>query len=791
MIGELIANGVSLDLDNVLPFPFNYSIADAKNPNKRKRNFSRTIELEGTAKNLEFFSSAYQLDLSTVQGTSIAGFNFDPTIRIPASYSKGGCLEFKGLLRLNTVKINNGVKTFVCTLFSDFIELFMALGDLKISELGWSEYDHALTRTNVKNSFATSVMVNGVNTSNFSGGLPLGFGYHYGLVDYGYTRVSPKTFRINDVVPMVYEREVLLKCLEISGITYTSTFIDSTFFKKMLIGFGGGDKQTLSATEQANRRTQLSGNTSITIDKSGFNVREESGTFYTDFTLTSLINLLRSDITTPTVTTDIYAQFNSTDGVVTVERTGSYNLNITQTVNSSINSGTMTYVQGTQQLTYVVKRNGAVISQPSIPSYSGVAPSIAVTVDLQLQLNAGDTITIELIVLGTLTYELTGDVTTLDNLTLSITDSPNLAFDLTSQQSVLIDGDTVELSRFIPEMKASDFLDAAIMKYNLYTSDPDVLDVVTIEPLTDFYKPTSQFDDWSLLLDHSKDVEIEPASMIEGKQYRFKWAEDNDYDNKRYRERFGIGYGDYNYQVESTWQVGNRDYVLPFAQTIPTDNLTPLVVPRIVSVDETTNIVKPFKGKPRCYVWNGLKTGAWRLTDVDGVIGENLTAYPSVHHFDNWQNPAFDLNWGLPQELQYTTDKVTSNNLFTKYHRQFILEMTGRDSKILKAYFKLSSYIVSKLDWGKLKMINGVLFRLNEIKDFNSNSNNTTYCELIKIVEARKPKTFATLTTTKPSKITNGVIISPAGNSGLSATVGVLSGGVPIGVDANTSKIIG
>jgi len=117
--------------------------------------------------------------------------------------------------------------------------------------------------------------------------------------------------------------------------------------------------------------------------------------------------------------------------------------------------------------------------------------------------------------------------------------------------------------------------------------------------------------------------------------------------------------------------------------------------------------------------------------------------------------------------------------------------MTGRDSKILKAFFKISSLMISTMNWGKLKMINGVLYRLNEIKDFNSNSNDTTFAELIKIVEARKPKTFVTLETSKQSKVTATTVTSPIDGVGLSATVGVLSGGVPIGIDATTIKYNG
>lgn len=776
MIGRLVANGVTLDLRDGVSFPFNYSIADFKEPQKRKRNYSRSVMLPGTVINLDFFSSTYQLSLSTVGGSSIAGFNFDPTVRVPARYYNHlGELIFNGLLQLNRVKISGEDYSFECTMFSDYTELYMALGDKKVSELGWQEYNHPLTRTNVKNSWNASVIINGVATPNFSGGAPQGFGYHYGLVDYGYTRQAPKTFRTGDLFPMVYLRECIIKCLQIGGITHDSAFMDSAIFRKLLIAYGGGDKLSISPAEIANRRTKFVGGISSIITRNGI-VTETGGVYSGTFVFNSLVRLTKNDVISPVVSNDNYGQYDASTGVITIERTGMYKIAIAQTINSSLNIGSLTYAEGSGSLTYIVKKNGLVVASPGVPSYTAGFPTLPISLTAELQLNAGDTITIDLYVSGNLRYTLPGDPSTLEPLVLTLSDSVNLSFDLTSLQSPLGDGDTVELARFIPDMKASDLFTDFVTMFNIYMSDPDIDDVVTIEPLTDFYLPTDQFDDWTQLLDHDKDIEIIPSSSIEGKRYVFKWAEDGDYDNKRYRDRFGIGYGDYAYEVESTWQKGDREYKVSFAQTIPTDQLTPLIVPRIISYDETTNVVKPFKGKPRIFIWNGLKAGGWRLTDNAGTGFENLLSYPSVHHFDNWAAPTFDLNWGLPQELQYITNVVTNKNLFSAYHRDFLLDLTGRDSKILQAYFKLNGNMIAKMNFGKLKMINGVLFRLNEIKDFDDTVEESTFCELIKIVASNKPKTFLTLATTKPAKKPPRTV-SPIGVASVSASTGIIRGG--------------
>jgi hypothetical protein len=344
--------------------------------------------------------------------------------------------------------------------------------------------------------------------------------------------------------------------------------------------------------------------------------------------------------------------------------------------------------------------------------------------------------------------------------------------DLTCIQATLQDGDTVDISRFMPDMKASTFFEAEMLMGNLYFSDPDIYGVIKIEPLNDFYQPTTEFWDITDIVDHSKDVVIKPSSKIEGKIYKFQWLKDDDFDNAEYRGYFGIDYGNHWYTVPSTFQTGDRIYQLPYAQTVPTDAVFPFVAPRIITINNQTGVVTPYKGKPRTYLWNGLKSGAWRLTDTNPATYSDLTTYPSVHHFDNWSNPSFDLNWGLPILLDYPATSVTTDNLFTRYHERFIKELTGRDSKIVELYAKISNYDINTLDFSKSVMWNGVLYRLNLISDFDSNVTESTKIELVKIIEANNPRVGNIIY--HPNLGDMVVIESP---SGVGSDTGILDGG--------------
>lgn len=736
MIGKLKANNTFLDLSDGIPLPFNYSIADAKKPESRKRNFSKELLLPGTENNLNFFSSSYLLALTTLDNTTTVGFNFDPTIRIPAKYySESGELVFDGLLRLNEVLIENSVYTFKCTMFSNFIDLFLQLGNIKVNELGWSEYNHALTRTNVINSFATSVMLNGVNTSNMSGGNPLGWGYHYGMVNYGYSQVAPSTLKINDLVPMVYWKEVVEKCLKIAGLKYSSNYFNSTLFKKFLLGFGGGEKISLPAQEILNRRCAFTMGYEKTYYAQPYNQDEERRRFYSNVWDVMIAEF--DGAYTTGVTTDIYLQFEN--DVIQIEKEGLYNINasfplLVQFIDIpayySYDSGVITH-------TFRMIKNGQTYSeivstQEDLSNYSET-----LSFDLNIQCNEGDTIEfihqvlMDIWISAPTVYH---DTSIPIGVSISLTD--DIDIDLTCVQASLQTDDIVDISRFIPDMKASDFLAGVFTASNLYISDPDYTNTVKIEPLNDFYKPTTSFIDISHLVDYSKPINIIPSSSIEGKFYKFNWLEDNDYENKSYRDTFGLGYGNHTFVVPSTFQKGDKVYQLPFAQSIPTDKTYPFIRPSIISYDVNTNVVKPYKGKPRVYIWNGLKSGSWRLTDTDGILNNDLSTYPCVHHFDNYENPTFDLNFGLPLKLEYNATYVTTDNLFNRHHKKFIKEITGRDSKIVRLFIRINSAFIQDLDFSNNIMWDGVLYRLNEIKDWDENITESTQIELIRIISA-------------------------------------------------------
>jgi hypothetical protein len=759
MSNRLVVNGVELDIDSNIAFPLSFSIADIKDPQKRKRNLSKSIKIVGKQTNLNFFSSTYSLTLSDVDGSDV-GFTFDPTQRVTAKYYKDSILVFDGLLQLNDVVFINKTYVFNCTLFSNFIDIFFILADLKVSELGWSEYDHLLTRTIIENSFATSVILNGVATPNFTAGVPNGFGYVYPLVDYGYNSV-PTTFITNNLIPLVYIREVIQKCLTLAGISFSSAFLDSDLVKKMVLGFEGGKRLSFSLTELNQRKIIFAGKFYALAEITSF--VNENGYNYTS---TENYRIFSNPYFTEVVTSDLTNQYDDTTGLITINQSGTYNFTASIPIEQQITTSFAPTLIDAQRLVSIdIRRNGSIVNTVSFTELSDALIAQTYSFNQTLSCNSGDVISFDLTIQTSLTYEEEGTVTVETQNLIDATVS------VSALNVALLDNDNVELSTVIPDLKCSDFLAGFIKMFNLYISDPDIYGDVIIEPLSDYYSATNDFDDWTNIIDYNKEFKIVPSSTIEGKNYLFEFQPQDDYDNQFYVNEFGNYYGNKKYVVQSTFQTGDREYKVPFGQAVPIQiTNSNIVLPRIVKFNN--NVFEPFKGKPKIYFYNGLKSGNWKLKNVTGSGQSNRTTYPSVHHFDNYQNPTFDLNFELPKRIFYGNSStfVTTDNVFSRYHERFIKEITGRDSKIIECYAKLTNAQINTLDFAKLIMLNGVLFRLNEVKEFDSDVANSTQIELIKIIEASNP-------------VTNSVI-GPLGKNNLikiikatGAVVNVINGG--------------
>ena len=247
MAGELFINGRLVDIDQDAPFPLTFNISDIKDLNARKGNKSKTITLPGTKSNTSLMLSVFTLSATEkISDTESDFVDFDPSIKAEAQYYQNGLLEFNGVAQLMSCKLLNGIWSFEITLVSDTIDYISRLAKIKVNELGFSEYNHSLTLTDQQDTWNGIIQLNGSPSSNQDSQGWTGRGYYYGLIDYGFTRPAPSTFGVEHIPPQVFCYEILEKAFAYCGITWSSQFLETQLFKKLLLAYPGGDLPTIT-----------------------------------------------------------------------------------------------------------------------------------------------------------------------------------------------------------------------------------------------------------------------------------------------------------------------------------------------------------------------------------------------------------------------------------------------------------------------------------------------------------------------------------------------------------------
>jgi hypothetical protein len=723
---ELITeSGTVIELAEGIPIPLNLSIADFKEPEKRQRNFSKEIDLPGTANNQEYFMSAFSL--TKVGGT----YDFNSSAKVNCTYYKGGAPVLKNaVLKLNKVIVLDGAITFKVLLFADLVDIFLLLSGVTVGELDWSEYTHTLNNTNIQNSWTT----------------PLGQGYYYPLIE---RKARPVLTRWDntEMVPYVHLIEVFKKCMEYAGQSYTSTFLNTNRVKSILFGFGGGKyvDAAMSPTELNNRRV-LTNNGVINTNMGAIMTFNGSVTH---------APLFLSSHLTLTEVQDIYGQMQGS--TFTAQRTGKYKLKLTGQIRHQLTSIGASYVSGGSRLLQY-SRNGVLQTIRNL-TQSSADQTHTLNEEVNLELNQGDVITL---VLGFSQSSFTTTEPQPPTVQSLVTTPTNLVLEYESTETTLIEGSTVEIGRFLPSMKCSDFLIGFIRLFKLMITEQDISGIIRLEPEANFYQNTNIFTDISEEVDHSREIEIRPSANEYAKTLKYIFAKATETDATEYSNKWGENYGDLAFDQSSFFAKGEQKIELPFATIVPYQIYPGVIVPRFIDVDNQGQ-KKPTAGAPRIMFRNGMKTGAWQLR---GSSTLSLNSYPCVHHFDNFENPTFDLNFKLVTEVFYVASAVTTVNTYSTYYERSVNEVISKEGKYVQLYRKMTNEQVRKLDWTRLLMWNGALFKFNKIVDFDSNITESTKIEMIKVLEARSPNRKGVVIARRLPPIWNQIVVAPPANDG-------------------------
>jgi len=705
---EIYLENNRLDLSQDLSSEFTYAIDDIQDFAARNTGFSKTIILPGNAVNNKLFGHIFEFNNANFYDNTQdnVGYNFNASKSADCVIYVDKIQIFKGILRLLTITIDNGTIEYECVVFGELGGFVNAIGNKKLEELDFSQYDHAWNYDNIVTSWEQA-----------SGTTASGMGYYYPLIDYGQVSHSnKKNWHFSAFRPALFVREYLDKIITNSGYTYESNFFDTNFFKRLVIPNNQRDIKK-STTTGLNAAATVATYT---------NVGEIA---WTPISLGNFTINAAQEIFTYTSATPF---------------TGTIDWTLTGEV---LETGTI--------LIFDLLKNGAQIATYTASPNAGDFFSFLIQLTNQT-FSQNDTLSVYM-------------NTDIRGLGVSIIEGSLSIISNTPQLVPLGYGDTIAINDTLPKgIFQKDFVASIVKMMNLYIVEDTTKEKhLIIEPYVDFYQRPNVFlqvgdleenflvnntdlllledalgqnVDWSYKVDRAKAIKLTPMGELNGRYFEYKYKNDNDYYNEDYTKRYNQSYADYLEDTGFEFSTDKQTAEVIFSPTIIVGYQgEDKRFSTIFKLSNTQNNQSEDKVESNIRILQVRKmTGVstWHIRNSGGNVGAGLNDYGYAGHLDNPDIPTSDLNFGVPKELYFTlSNQYPSANMYNAFWSSYVAEITDKNSKLMSCslYLKLSD--IYSLDFSKLIYIDGSLWRLNKVIDFNPTSPDSTKCEFLKVIE--------------------------------------------------------
>jgi hypothetical protein len=670
---EIYIDNYRLDLTKNISAEFTYAIDEIQDFATRNTSFSKTIVLPGNDTNNKLFGNIFEFGNANLynEGQPNVGYNFNATKSVPCIILVDKIQIFKGVLRMLEIIIDDRSIEYEVCVFGELGGFINALGNSKLEDIDFGIADTTWNYTNIQNSW-----------DNISG-----TGVYFPLIDYGVESTNKVDFSFDAFRPALYVKEYLTKILDGSGYTYDFPLLSTALMNRLVIPH---NQKTLTkstalnllATAKVKNYINAAGNVEFDILNAG------------NFTITGS----GSDFT-----------YNSATAF-----SGSITLNI---------SGVINAISPSSDFTIQLRKNGTPISGVT---YTTPGNNYNFNANLSVSL-------VTLVNTDTLDVDLVGNFSDLD------IESGNFSVISSNPTEVTVNyGDSIVINNTIPKgVFQKDFFASIVKMFNLYVYEDKLVEKkLIIKPFIDFYDG-SQID-WTDKVDRGNVMRLKPMSEFTARYYDYKYKQDNDFYAENYRKKFNEGYGDFIYDSENEFVKEVDATEIIFAGTVlyrktGTDKIYPAIYKlsnENTKEDKMDSVIRILQAKKISSV------SSWNM--INGIGGSVIASYGDygyAGHLDDPYNAQADINWGATKEVYYNPTSVTAANLFNGYWSEYIAEITDKDSKLLTCSLKLNEVDIYNLDFSKLIYIDGSLWRLNKVLDYNPMDFNVTKVELLKVIE--------------------------------------------------------
>jgi hypothetical protein len=771
---EAFKEGTWITLDTFgdgQPVSLNYRQDDIKELSTKKKNpFSKTIELPGTPKNKLFFDNVSEVSIN------LDDINIKRAL--PCRIIAGNSAEvFRGNLILIEIDKKHELPKFLVTITGTIKSLDIELDGCELPDLiELDKYNHLRTIENQVASMDYTVRINNVLTQAQSGE-----GYVYPYIINGNTTDVYHYSYYYDLYPAVYAKTIWDAIFNKSGRTYTSNFINSDYFKKLIVPFGG-DKIQLTEEDVLNKTTRVGVEPGVGgfENQVGVNgavamtpMRLPTSTWYYSNNDNYFLPLLKETGQTGNIEfTDTGNQFNA--NLFTTGIGGYYDIKLQLYfyprffLTDPGGSGPMRWT-GDSSIQWIwqlqkVSTSGQVTTLDSIttneftPSNENNQPitwndtQAGIDFDLQIAtevsniwLNPGEVIRLRFGFRprGGFKWQYSGVLLAKETVGTRIMLLPSRGndisyFEVKPTNNDSLGGEDIKLRTTLPRMKCIDFITDISKLFNLVmVDDPLNENNMIIEPADDYYASGGEVKDWN----HKIDMEswnIKPMSEIDFKDYLYKYDRDNDWYNAEYTNETGREWGDKSISLLNNFSKKENAMNIKFA---PTPNADQFLMPPKQAPFFINDKFEKKSVKPRLLFYDGLKTpGDLRLRNqpvnpTDTVI----TGYPYCGMWDDPLFPTEDLSFDTPDKYYFNSinDQYPFNNLFNKFHRRTFNNIADPNAKLLTGYFALTPLDMKTFDYRDIIFLFDQYWRVNLIEDYDPTREKLTKVELYKVIDIK------------------------------------------------------
>ena len=745
---QVLVEGRPIDIFQ-FDFSFNYAIADIRHPDERKTEYSKTIQCPGTQRNDAIFGQIYDVNISNAYNSSAANIaaNFNPNKRANARIITDGIEVMDGTLQLRQITAKKDQLIYEIIFIGKMANIFNELGDAELNGLDdngnplidFSDLDHEYNYGEIVNSWS--------NTD----------GYVYPMLDYGvnepsYQQSTERIYKVNDFRPAVFLHDIVDRIFSFADFSYTSTFLSSSFFQRLIIPWTN-EGFTISE-EEVEARTAQAASPGQDINQA-FVPNYPAGPFNTDI----LLNFDSS--------IDPNNLWNDAGDYYEAAIDGNYNALVTLSLTSVL---TGTSFPGFLPVTIEILKqdtSGGVTSMSStfvelgIPGVSLGSASVE-----NVFLETGDRL------FAIINIDVFVGAIFFSNYQLDINTASTI--EVTSGDLGIVEGTEIPMNSLVPEIEMKDILLSIIQMFNLYvTIDPNDERNLLIETRDTFYS-SGKVKDWTHKMARDKDVTLQPLGLLTGNEFVYTYAEDDDYYNKRYNDSFGHVYGRAKAEVDNDFQLGTNELEVVFSATpMVNDNPSNRIIGKIYNEDIEDGVAET-EHNIRLLYFGGLIPSnpdwifRYRQAVQNGFVTIDVaqSSYPYAGHLTHPGTggiiPQQDINFGIPRQLFYSGNAYTGSllytnaNVFNVFHRNHVIEITNKDSKLMTAMFYLEPLDIMNLDFRDQIQIDNSYWRINEIKDYNPFKEQLTKVELFKVI-VKEPLEVDTFQVGQPKKISDGL----------------------------------